>query len=426
MIQGPVITKTTTTTTSKKSKDPFSSFMRGIEKEVAKFDKSTDPNKDRNRKISSSQAQRTSPPHLSFLSPRPSLQPRPRPLLGPVLLSDDQDNGEEGRPLRRQEGNDDHDDHDPASRVRLVESSFEGSHPARQDLNQLSDEMAAMFFGKSQPKTTTTTTTSSSSSPPPPIPARPNETLSTSSSSTRIDKPRAVEPRVVSPRTVEPRTAQPAAASPRAAQPQPASPRAVPAQPQPASPRAPDPKPVSPRPAQPQQAASPRPDAPLPAYLQFVLLPLSHLLLLILIPFRPIAKPGLLQSMPPLDKDRYDALECETMLGYTKWHLQNILASAQAIRDHGLELTADQQQIVMRRVLAHAKELKLVCLLLARIDTRLTSTAQKQDALAEEIKQFVDLAVKFIQTCQKISAGRDAPPSPTDLVAPNPLQCHPR
>jgi hypothetical protein len=132
-------------------------------------------------------------------------------------------------------------------------------------------------------------------------------------------------------------------------------------------------------------------EAPLPEYL------------------RPVQRPPLLPNLPSMTKDRYTYLECECMMGHVKWHLQIALSSAQIIRDHGLELSADHQGLVLRRIAGAAKEIKGIVGVLQRIDTRVAHTLSRQDTLFKAAQRLVELTVALVGLCQRIAKGQETP-----------------
>lgn len=120
-------------------------------------------------------------------------------------------------------------------------------------------------------------------------------------------------------------------------------------------------------------------------------------------------RPALLPDPPSLSKDRYTYLECDCMMGHLKWHLQTALASAQIIRDHGLELAPEHQGLVLRRIAAAAKEIKTLAGVLQKVDTRQAYMLSRQDALFAAAQRLVELTVALVSLCQRIAKGDESP-----------------
>jgi hypothetical protein len=165
--------------------------------------------------------------------------------------------------------------------------------------------------------------------------------------------------------------------------------------PEPEEPKAPKrvfeaPPPMQPAP---QQVQAQQPPQPLPDFL------------------KPVSRPGLLPDLPALNKDRYSYLDCECMMGHVRWHLQIALASAQILRDHGLELSAEHQALVLRRIAAAAKEIKTVAGVLKQVDTRIAHHLSRQDALYDKVVILVERTVALVGLCQRIAKGQESPES---------------
>eukprot|EP01128_Nolandella_sp_AFSM9_P004999 TRINITY_DN235_c0_g1_i1.p2 TRINITY_DN235_c0_g1~~TRINITY_DN235_c0_g1_i1.p2 ORF type:complete len:533 (+),score=149.62 TRINITY_DN235_c0_g1_i1:1849-3447(+) len=365
---GPQTRTTTSTTTTKKKKDPFSSFMKKVDRAVDKeFNQS--PRSRNTSKSSGKSSQTTTTTNANgtttttttkTLSPRGIFGGRKKSTSSTTTTTSTTN----------------------ATSPRTVPSSGTASM-YESEINDMFGDLEMMEVADDD----------NPNGPPPPIPSRAAGGVShphvrkvslPRSASRGAASPRAAPRTVVSPRTQPRNQSSPRVVTPATAA---VSPRSSPS-PQTVSPRAASPRaPSSPRAQSPRSIEASSSSKKLPDYM------------------RPVARPNHLPNLPPFDKLRYTKFECDWMVGHVKWHLTKVLKNAKTIRERGLELTAEFQEILMRRVIASAKEIKVIVHLLKQMDTLVESSLKKQDKLALDTDDMVKKTILFIQKCQGIAKG---------------------